>query len=42
MRNIIEGTSLAVQELRLLAPNVRGPGFNPWSGKLDPTCGNID
>ncbi|TEA24389.1 hypothetical protein DBR06_SOUSAS4410099, partial [Sousa chinensis] len=26
------GTSLVVQCVRLHAPNVGGPGFNPWLG----------
>ena len=32
------GTSLVIQWLRLRDPNARGPGFDPWSGNLDPAC----
>ena len=31
------GTSLVVQWLRLHTPQGKGPGFNPWSGKIPHT-----
>ena len=33
---ILYGTSLVVQRLRPLAPNARGPRFDPWSGNWIP------
>ena len=32
VRSRSDGTSLVVQGLRLCAPHVGGPGFDPWSG----------
>ena len=37
-KNESTGASLMVQWLRLSTPMNREPRFNPWSGKLDPTC----
>ena len=37
-KNACEGSSLAVQWLRLCASNAGGTGFDPWSGNQDPTC----
>ena len=31
IKNLIKGTSLVAQWIRLRAPNAGGPGFDPWS-----------